>query len=56
MGRFQKNPSIGWVHSNSTHVPPLTWGSIKQKKLKINCPQILSPNQSPLTAQNFVAF
>ncbi len=29
MGRFQNNPSIGWVHPKSTHVCPLPWGNKK---------------------------
>jgi len=29
MGRFQNNPSIGWVHPKSIHVCPLTWGNKK---------------------------
>jgi hypothetical protein len=27
MGRFQNNPSIGWVHPKSTHACPLAWGN-----------------------------
>ncbi len=27
MGRLQNNPSIGWVHSKSTHVHPLALGN-----------------------------
>jgi len=27
MGRFQNNPSIGWVHPKSTHAHPLAWGN-----------------------------
>jgi hypothetical protein len=27
MGRFQNNPSIGWVHRKSAHARPLTWGN-----------------------------
>ncbi len=33
MGRFQNNPSIGWVHPKSTHAHPLAWGN---KKLFVN--------------------
>ncbi len=33
MGRFQNNPSIGWVHPKFTHGCPLTWGNKKEKKL-----------------------
>jgi hypothetical protein len=29
MGRFQNNPSIGWLHSKSTHAHPLTWANKK---------------------------
>jgi hypothetical protein len=29
MGRLQNNPSIGSVHSKSTHVCPLAWGNNK---------------------------
>jgi hypothetical protein len=29
MGRFQNNPSIGWVHPKSTHAHPLAWGNNK---------------------------
>jgi hypothetical protein len=29
MGRLQKNPSIGWVHTKSTHGHPLAWGNKK---------------------------
>ncbi len=25
MGRFQNNPSIGWLHPKFTHAHPLTW-------------------------------
>jgi hypothetical protein len=27
MGRFQNNPSIGWVHPKSTRACPLIWGN-----------------------------
>jgi hypothetical protein len=29
MGRFQDNPSMGWVHPKSTHAHPLAWGNNK---------------------------
>jgi len=29
MGRFQNNPSIGWVHPKSTHACPLAWTNKK---------------------------
>jgi hypothetical protein len=32
MGRFQNNPSIGWVHPILTHVCPLAWGNKNVKK------------------------
>ncbi len=31
MGRFQNNPSIGWVHPKFTHVRPLAWDNKKEK-------------------------
>jgi len=31
MGRFQNNPSIGWVHPKSTHAHPLACGNKKIK-------------------------
>jgi hypothetical protein len=42
MGRFQRNPSIGWVHPKSTLACPLTWGNnkstlFKLKKKQGNC-------------------
>jgi len=27
MGRFQNNPSIGWLHPKSTHAHPLAWAN-----------------------------
>jgi hypothetical protein len=29
MGRFQNNPSIGWLHPKSIHAHPLTWANKK---------------------------
>jgi hypothetical protein len=34
MGRFQNNPSIGWVHPKSTHPSPLVWGNNNWKKIE----------------------
>ncbi len=34
MGRFQNNPSIGWVHPKSISVCPLAWGNNKSTLLK----------------------
>ncbi len=40
MGRFQNNPSIGWVHPKSTHdVHPLTWGNKNMIKYAKNMSQ-----------------
>jgi hypothetical protein len=36
MGRFQNNPSIGWVHPKSTHACPLAQDNKKPKKIIIN--------------------
>jgi hypothetical protein len=35
MGRFQNNPSIGWVQPKSTQVRPLAWGNKKNVKIFI---------------------
>jgi len=32
MGRFQNNPSIGWVHPKSTHAHPLTWDNNRKRE------------------------
>jgi len=32
MGRFQNNPSIGWVHPKSTRAHPLTWGNNRERE------------------------
>jgi hypothetical protein len=37
MGRFQNNPSIGWVHPKSTHACPLAWDNKKPKKKSLTC-------------------
>jgi hypothetical protein len=29
MGRFQNNPSIGWLHPKFVHAHPLTWANKK---------------------------
>jgi hypothetical protein len=40
MGRFQNNPSIGWVHPKSTHdVRPLAWGNKNMIKYAKNMSQ-----------------
>jgi hypothetical protein len=35
MGRFQNNPSSGWMHPKSTHAHPLTWANKKLTKKPI---------------------
>ncbi len=35
MGRFQRNPSIGWVHPKSTLACPLTWANNKSTLFKL---------------------
>jgi hypothetical protein len=51
MGRFQNNPSIGWVHPKSTHAWPLAWGN-KKKQLNFHpcftqAPQTMDMYQDP---------
>jgi hypothetical protein len=45
MGRFQNNPSIGWVHQKFTHACPLAWGNNnirKKNNVKVGFEQELS--------------
>jgi hypothetical protein len=36
MGRFQNNPSIGWLHPKFVHAHPLTWANKKLTCKPIN--------------------
>ncbi len=52
MGRFQNNPSIGWVHPKSTHACPLAWANKKLTRKPITLyiqPTFDSP--TPIPAQ-----
>jgi len=50
MGRFQNNPSIGWLHPKSTHAHPLAWANKKltHKPITLSIqPTFDSPNPIP---------
>jgi len=52
MGRFQNNPSIGWLHPKSTHAHPLVWANKKLtcKPITLSIwPTLDSP--TPISAQ-----
>ncbi len=54
MGRFHNNPSIGWVHTKSTHVHPLAWGNNNirfayRNTMQLNKPKICKDKQDKYT-------
>jgi hypothetical protein len=43
MGRFQNNPSIGWLHPKFVHAHPLAWANKKltRKPITLSISQLL---------------
>jgi hypothetical protein len=53
MGRFQNNPSIGWVHPKSAQVHPLARGN--KKNVKIFIIGVKWTNAVPFAASTLIA-